>query len=196
MYIFPFSERERPHWEVVVNIADGLRINSWRDPQKIAAVFEDKRVTYAELNARANQLAHAMLKKGFERQDKISILMYNNIEFLEIYQGLIRAALISVPINFRLVQAELEYIINNSDSVGLFIGIELFEKINPDNIPLVKKENIIVISSNELTPEGYRNYEDFIAGCPEMNRKMSIKKKTIFSISGIHPVPPDSPKGR
>ena len=149
-----------------MNIADGLRINSWRDPQKIAAVFEDKRVTYAELNARANQLAHAMLKKGFERQDKISILMYNNIEFLEIYQGLIRAALISVPINFRLVQAELEYIINNSDSVGLFIGIELFEKINPDNIPLVKKENIIVISSNELTPEGYRNYEDFIAGCP------------------------------
>ena len=147
---FPLSERERPHWEVVVNVADGLRINSWRDPQKIAAVFEDKRVTYAELNARANQLAHAMLKKGFERQDKISILMYNNIEFLEIYQGLIRAALVSVPINFRLVQAELEYIINNSDSVGLFIGIELFEKINPDNIPLVKKENIIVISSNEL----------------------------------------------
>ena len=119
-----------------MNIADGLRINSWRDPQKIAAVFEDKRVTYAELNARANQLAHAMLKKGFERQDKISILMYNNIEFLEIYQGLIRAALISVPINFRLVQAELEYIINNSDSVGLFIGIELFEKINPDNITI------------------------------------------------------------
>ena len=127
-----------------MNLADGLRLNAWRNPKKVAAVFEDKRLTYEELNARANQLAHAMLKKGFKRQEKISIIMYNNIEFLEIYHGLARAALISVPINFRLVPAELEYIINNSDSTGLFVGIELFDKLNPDNIPLVKKENIII----------------------------------------------------
>jgi long-chain acyl-CoA synthetase len=119
-----------------VNLADGLRLNAWRNPKKVAAVFEDKRLTYEELNVRANQLAHAMLKKGFKRQEKISIIMYNNIEFLEIYHGLARAALISVPINFRLVPAELEYIINNSDSTGLFVGIELFDKLNPDNIPL------------------------------------------------------------
>ena len=65
-----------------MNLADGLRINSWRNPNKIAAVFEDKRVTYEELNARANQLAHAMLQRGFKRQVTISIVMYNNIEFL------------------------------------------------------------------------------------------------------------------
>ena len=68
-----------------MNLADGLRINSWRYPDKAAAVFEDKRVTYSELNDRANQLAHAVLQRGFNRQDKFSIIMYNNIEFLEIY---------------------------------------------------------------------------------------------------------------
>ena len=66
-----------------MNLADGLRINSWKQPNKIAAVFEDKRVTYEELNTRANRLSHAMIEKGFERQEKVSIIMYNNIEFLE-----------------------------------------------------------------------------------------------------------------
>jgi acyl-CoA synthetase (AMP-forming)/AMP-acid ligase II len=149
-----------------VNLADGLRINSWRRPEKVAAVFEEKRVTYKELNDRANQLAHAVLGRGFQRQDKLAIIMYNNIEFLEIYHGLTRAAMVSVPINFRLVPTELEYIINNSDSVALFVGIELFDKINFENIPLVKKENVFVICPKDQTPEGFLNYEDFIAGQP------------------------------
>lgn len=164
-----------------MNLADGLRLNAWRNPKKVAAVFEDKRLTYEELNARANQLAHATLGKGFKRQEKISIIMYNNIEFLEIYHGLARAALISVPINFRLVPAELEYIINNSDSTGLFVGIELFDKLNPDNIPLVKKENIIIIGPKEQTPQGYMNYEDFIAGNPEHEpENVDQKEDDIF----------------
>jgi len=149
-----------------MNLADGLRMNSWRYPDKVAAVFENKRVTYSELNARANQLAHAVLQKGFNRQDKFSIIMYNNIEFLEIYHGLTRAAMVSVPANFRLVPSELEYIMNNSDSVALFVGIELFEKINLENIPLIKKENVFVICPRDQTPEGFMNYEDLLAGNP------------------------------
>ena len=69
-----------------MNLADGLRLNSWRNPKKVAAVFEDKRLTYEELNARANQLAHAMLEKGFKRQEKISIIMYNNIKLLYFFR--------------------------------------------------------------------------------------------------------------
>lgn len=149
-----------------MNLAEGLRINSWRFPNKAAAVFEDRRVSYAELNKRANQLAHAILKRGFNRQSKFSIIMYNNIEFLEIYHGLTRAAMISVPVNFRLVPAELEYIINNSDSEGLFVGMELFDKLRLENIPAVKKEHIFIICPKDQTPEGFLNYEDLLAGNP------------------------------
>ena len=152
-----------------MNLADGLRINSWRYPDKPAAVFEDRRVTYKELNTRANQLAHAILSRGFKRQEKFSIIMYNNIEFLEIYHGLTRAAMISVPINFRLVPSEMEYVINNSDSVALFVGHELFEKLNMDKLDRIKKENIIVIGPDEETPDGFLNYEAFIGTSPPTN---------------------------
>jgi len=164
-----------------MNLADGLRITSWRHPQKVAAVFEDKRVTYQELNSRSNQLAHALLKMGFKRQEKISIIMYNNIEFLEIYHGLARAALISVSINFRLVPSELEYVISNSDSTALFVNIEFLDKLNPANIPLIKKENIIVIGPKDQTPKGYMNYEDLLAGNPEYEpADIDQKEEDIF----------------
>ena len=170
-----------------VNLADGLRINSWRFPDKAAAVFEDKRVTYLGLNERANQLAHAILKRGFTRQDKFSIIMYNNIEFLEIYHGLTRAAMISVPVNFRLVPSELEYIINNSDSVALFVGIELFEKIKLENIPSVKKENVFVIGPKDQTPQGFTNYEDLLADNPKHEpADVDQAEDDIFYLSLIH----------
>ena len=149
-----------------MNLADGLRINSWRYPDKPAAIFQDRRVTYKELNSRANQLAHAILSRNLNRQEKCSIIMYNNIEFLEIYHGLTRAALISVPINFRLVPAEIEYVINNSESTALFVGHDLFDKLNFDNLDNIKRENVIVIGPQASTPDGYMNYEDFIAGHP------------------------------
>jgi acyl-CoA synthetase (AMP-forming)/AMP-acid ligase II len=150
-----------------MNLADGLRISSWKNPKKTAVVFEDKRVTYEELNRRANQLSHAMIQQGFSRQEKAAIIMYNNIEFLEIYHGLTRAALISVPVNFRLVPTEMEYVINNSDAAGLFLGVEFLDKINLDNIPLVKRENVVIIGPKDSIPEGFVGYEDFIAGKPE-----------------------------
>lgn len=150
-----------------MNLADGLRISSWQNPDKTAAVFQDKRITYAELNRRANQLSHAMIQRGFKRQEKAAIVMYNNIEILEIYHGLARAALISVPVNFRLVSSELEYVINNSDSTALFLGVEFLDKINLENLPLIRKENVVVIGPKDQVPPGYTCYEAFLQGQPE-----------------------------
>jgi acyl-CoA synthetase (AMP-forming)/AMP-acid ligase II len=150
-----------------MNLADGLRISSWKNPDKTAVVFEEKRVSYETLNRGANRLAHAMIQKGFKRQEKAAIIMYNNIEFLEIYHGLARAALISVPVNFRLVPSELEYVINNSDSTALFLGVEFVDKINLENLPLIQKENVVVVGPKDQVPPGYMHYEDFLQGQPE-----------------------------
>ncbi len=178
-----------------MNLADGLRISSWKNPDKVAAVFEEKRVTYEELNKRANRLSHAMLQKGFKRQEKASIIMYNNIEFLEIYHGLARAALISVPVNFRLVPAELEYVINNSDSTALFIGCEFLEKVNLKNIPMVRKDNVIVVGPREQTPAGFMNYEDFIGGQPEHEPDNVLQQESDIFYFGYTSGTTGFPKG-
>jgi len=150
-----------------VNIADGLRINSWRYPERVAAVFEGKEITYEVMNSRANRLAHAMRKQGFKRQEKIGILMYNNTEFLEIYHGLSRIGVISVPINFRLVPSEVEYVINNSDSSGVIVGYELLDRVNVNNLPQVRKDQVYVVGPADKVPQGLRHYEELLEGQPD-----------------------------
>ena len=46
------------------------------------------------------------------------------------------------------------------------MGIELFDKLTLENIPQVKKENVIVIGPKDKTPDGFLNYEDLLSGQP------------------------------
>jgi long-chain acyl-CoA synthetase len=162
-----------------MNLADGLRINSWRFPDKVAAVFNEKRLTYAELNARANRLAHGLMKRGLKRGDKVSLILYNCIEFLEIYHALARIGAVSVPINFRLVPAEREYIINNSDSVGLIIGYEFLKDYSPQNTPNVGN-HLIIVGPPEETPAGMVNYESILEGMPDYEPIIEQSEEDLF----------------
>ncbi|SFQ95342.1 class I adenylate-forming enzyme family protein [Desulfoscipio geothermicus] len=162
-----------------MNLADGLRINSWRFPDKVAAVFNEQRVTYSELNARANRLAHGLLKRGFKRGDKVSIILYNCIEFLEIYHALARIGVVSVPINFRLVPNEREYIVNNSDSRALFMGSEFLKDFDPKKVPNVAN-NCIIVGSPEDVPEGMAYYENIIEGMPDHEPFVDQSEEDLF----------------
>lgn len=162
-----------------MNLADGLRINSWRYPDKTAAVFEERRLTYSELNARANCLAHGLIKRGFKRGDKVSIILYNCIEFLEIYHAFARIGVISVPINFRLVPNERDYIINNSESKALFIGPEFIKDFDAGRAPSVA-DNCYVVGVIGEKSVGLQNYEDILAGMPEHEPFVEQSEEDLF----------------
>jgi long-chain acyl-CoA synthetase len=161
-----------------MNLSDGLRINSWRFPNKVAVVFADKRLTYLEVNQRANKLAHAMLNREFKRGDKVSLLMHNNAEFMEIYNGLARIGVIAVPINFRLVDREITYIINNSDSLAVIVGDDLAERIQLDQLANIGKENIFVVG--EVVPAGMVSYADSVKNMPDYEPEVDQSEGDIF----------------
>ncbi len=161
-----------------MNLGDGLRINSWRYPDKVAVVFEDRRLTYAELNRRANRFAHAMLGQGFTRGDKVSLLMHNNLEFIEMYNGLARIGVISVPVNFRLVEREIAYIIRNSDSKALVVGADLLDRVRLDEIPGIGRDRVFVVGGTGR--EGFGSYEDLIEGQPDTEPEVDLNENDIF----------------
>jgi long-chain acyl-CoA synthetase len=161
-----------------MNLGDGLRTNSWRYPKKTAVVFEDRRLTYDELNRRANRLAHAMLGRGIKRQDKVALLMHNNLEFIEMYNGLARIGAISVPINFRLVPKEIAYVIDNADAVALIVGKELLESVDFSRLPNLKKENIFVLGDD--IPEGFESYASLTEKMPDTEPEVELSESDIF----------------
>jgi long-chain acyl-CoA synthetase len=60
----------------------------------------------------------------------------------------------------------MEYIINNSDAVGLFVGVELFDNLQLENLPQISRENVFVIGPKDQTPQGFLNYEDLLDDNP------------------------------
>src|SRR5467141_4294650 len=81
-------------------------------------------VTYAELDARSNRLAHLFRKLGLKRLDHYAIFMENNSRYLETCGAGERSGLYFTCVNSYLTAGELAYIVNNSCSRILIVSEE------------------------------------------------------------------------
>ena len=109
------------HW---MNLGQMLKINAKRFPNTIALKDRERVFTYPETNKRVNELAHSLISLGLSKGDKVAVLLENSIEIAEIYLATAKTGLVIVPINFRLVGPEVEYIVNNSDAQVLIVHDE------------------------------------------------------------------------
>lgn len=87
----------------------------------------DLRLTFAELNARSSRVANAMLASGIEKGDRVALLLMNGAEFMEAYFGLAKIGAVIVPLNWRLVPDELEFILKDSGTKRLIFDDEFVE---------------------------------------------------------------------
>lgn len=112
-----------------LNVGYMLLRNVYGHPDKLAVVFGNKRYTYKVFSQRVNRLANALLKGGIAKGDKVAYLLNNCSEFAEISFAVSKIGALSVPLNFRLKEEEIGYIIENSDSSFIFFGPEFKENI-------------------------------------------------------------------
>jgi len=105
-----------------------LAHNATLYPDRTALAFEDETLTFAELEERSNRLANALAARGVQRGDNVALLMYNCLEVVEAWFGCQKLGACPVPINFRLVQAEVDYILENADAVGIIADAELGDR--------------------------------------------------------------------
>ncbi len=83
-------------------------------PNKPAIIFEEREITYLELNRRADQTACWLQSLGIEKGDRVAVMLENCPEFLEVYIACSRLGALFVPINFRLTIQELDYTLKDS----------------------------------------------------------------------------------
>ena len=85
-----------------------------RQPDKTAIIFRDQRTSYAEFDARANQVANALIKLGIEPGDRVALYIHNLPLFMEAYYGILKAGGSVVPMNVLYKAGEVEYILKDS----------------------------------------------------------------------------------
>ena len=81
---------------------------------KIALRFEKEAVTYKDLDRRAVQIAHGLRERGIGPGDRIAYLGKNSLAYFEYFLGAMKARVITVPVNWRLAEPEIGYVLDNS----------------------------------------------------------------------------------
>ncbi len=99
------------------------------DLEAVFDVATDRRFTYAEANARCNQTANALRELGVSKGDRVGLLLMNSMEFFESFLAIAKVGAICVPLNWRLVPDELEFILNDSGTSTLLFGEEFREAV-------------------------------------------------------------------
>jgi fatty-acyl-CoA synthase len=130
---------------------------------KLAVVDGDQRLTYGELQTRANQLSHWLLSLGIRQGDRVCILSPNSHFFLESFYGTSQIGAILVPLNFRLVAADHQYIIDHAGVKAILVDGEYTGVVDEIRDQLPKVEHFIVAQHCGATPEGWLDWEAGIA---------------------------------
>jgi fatty-acyl-CoA synthase len=136
-------------------------------PSKEAIVDGDARFTYAEFGARINQLAHALTGLGVGKGDRVSIISPNSHQFLETYYATSVIGAVIVPVNYRLIAADFEYINNHSGARVCIVDSDYTDTVDSirDQCPTVE-HYLSVPYEGATTPNGWTDFESLIAGQP------------------------------
>ena len=120
-----------------------------KNPNKVAVIFEDNKMTYKELNAKANQLANHIRKMQIKPNDIIGIMLPRSLEVIAAIIGVIKAGACYIPIDPSYPQKRIQYMLDDSKSKllitndGLYNNIKYENKISADfsNIDIYSAEN-------------------------------------------------------
>jgi len=153
-----------------LNIGEIMRVNADKFGDKMAVKGLAVKDGFAELSFRqydekSCRLANAWLDSGLKKGDRVSVLLYNVVEYMEIYLAAAKAGLVVVPINFRWVGSEIEFVVNNSESRAFICSEEFLDEVEPvgGNFERVDPDKFIFVGEESKTPDGYSNYEKIIA---------------------------------
>ena len=145
-----------------LNAGEILRINAHLVPDKLGAKDLARSMTFKEWNERSCRLANALLGLGLKKGDRVAIIAYNRVEWMEMYAAMAKSGLVAVPIMFRLAPLEYEYILQDSEAKAFIVEDSFVEGADSirGNLPDMKS---YFFMGEGAAPEGYEHYEDLIA---------------------------------
>ena len=167
---------------------DFLRRATQLYPSKLAIVDGPLRFTYSDWESRTNRLANALRGLGVVKGDRVCILSPNSHVFLESFYATSRIGAILVPLNYRLVAADHEYILGHAGVSVVLVDreyTEIVEALRP-RLPGVRHW-IVSHPSTDAAPDvpaGFEAYEALLSGAsPAAPPHVELDENDLVSIN-------------
>src|SRR3954468_14767365 len=129
-------------------------------PHAIAVVCDAERLSYAELNARANQVAHRLRKHGVGPETMVGIYMERGVRTLVGILGILKAGGCYVPIDLQYPKDRVAFILENSGAKALVTDGEQREVVSEFNGPVVRLDE----DYSEIADESQNNLPVNVVG--------------------------------
>jgi long-chain acyl-CoA synthetase len=159
-----------------MHLANGIREFAIAQPDVAAVIDGERTWSYAELDARTNQVANFVLTQGLEDRTPVAILLGNRGEYLEIAAGLARTGHPFVPLNPRMTSPEVEYILQHSGARALILD-EALAGIAADHVASL--QFVLSIDGTTLGDD----YEAAIASASADAPTVAIEETDAFCIA-------------
>lgn len=145
-----------------MHVGVSLKMNARNYPDKLGCQDKLKSYTFQEWNDRSCRLAAALKNMGAGYGERVAVIAYNRVEWMEIYAACAKGGQIAVPIMFRLAPREYEYILNHSGCKAFIVEEHFVKGVESvrDGLTTVPGRNFIYLGSGDA-PEGYIDYEEF-----------------------------------
>jgi crotonobetaine/carnitine-CoA ligase len=112
-------------------IVDMLARRARTEPDHVYCTFQGRSLTIADLVARSNACAAALVNAGFQRGDRIALMLRNSIDHVVLFYACIRAGLVQVPINVAHTGGSLSFLLEHSQPRGLVAEANLGDQVLP-----------------------------------------------------------------
>jgi fatty-acyl-CoA synthase len=145
-----------------LTLADSLALRVNEDPQRPFVSFEDRRLTYAQVDAQADALAAALHELGIEAGDRIALTLPNWPEFVVSAFAAAKLGAVIVPLNPRFTPPELQYMLRHSESVA------------------------VVTAENWEGTDYLARFEQFLGVLPDLQYVLSVGEEDLWYDDRIH----------
>jgi acyl-CoA synthetase (AMP-forming)/AMP-acid ligase II len=159
-----------------------LRRNAEVLGRQTGLIFGDVRLTWREVNARANRFATELQRLGIERGDRVALFARNSHQWVEALFALAKLGAVSVAVNYRLAAPEVEYIIRDSGARAIVCGATEAElaRTVANSVDEVK----LLVGVNGARGTGIEEYETLVARGderePQLARPLSFAEPAML----------------
>lgn len=122
-----------------------------------------REITWGVFNEKANRFANMLIGRGVKKGDKVAIIMYNCLEWLPIYFGVLKTGAIAVPFNFRYDADEILYCAELAEVDIIVFGPEFIGRIEINAERLSRGRLLIYVGNN--CPSFAESYHELVANC-------------------------------
>lgn len=148
--------------------------------RKEAVVEGDKRFTYSQFFDRCDRWSAALQKLGMGQGDRVAYIAPNTHTHLEGYYAVPQIGAVLVPINYRLLPADFEYIINHCGARAVCVHPDYIDAVNSirDNLPNV--EHYVSLGDSR---QGWLDYEQMISNQSADFSAVTISETDLLTIN-------------